>query len=241
MPSALKSATARLNGAKSRGPKSAAGREKSSRNSLRHGLTARQTVLLEHENANEFAQVLADYTTTYQPATPAEHDLVKQIATARWRIERLWAMETALLDLEMVRQKPEVRKEFNRADPAIFLALAFRALADASNALSLITRYESRLQRILDRARRNIHSLQEAPKQPPAQPAARNEERKTKNYETNPPAPQPKGPATSKQRTNDPSGAISDPLADRASRGESSPTPDKVGESRPNLLSKAES
>jgi hypothetical protein len=53
MPSQLKSDTARANGAKSRGPKSAATREKSSRNSLSHGLTSRHMLLLECENKND--------------------------------------------------------------------------------------------------------------------------------------------------------------------------------------------
>jgi len=47
MPSQLRSDTARANGAKSRGPKSAETKEKSARNSLRHGFTARSIILLE--------------------------------------------------------------------------------------------------------------------------------------------------------------------------------------------------
>ena len=54
MPSQLRSDTARANGAKSRGPKSAETKEKSSRNSLRHGFTSRHTILLECENEDEF-------------------------------------------------------------------------------------------------------------------------------------------------------------------------------------------
>jgi hypothetical protein len=56
MPSKLKSDTARVNGAKSRGPKTAAGLEKSSHNALSHGLTARHTLVLECENLEEFEQ-----------------------------------------------------------------------------------------------------------------------------------------------------------------------------------------
>jgi hypothetical protein len=69
MTSELKSATARANGAKSRGPKSPETREKSSRNSIQHGFTARKTVVLECENNDEFHEILADYVTTYQPGS----------------------------------------------------------------------------------------------------------------------------------------------------------------------------
>jgi hypothetical protein len=47
MPSQLKSDTARANGAKSRGPKTAEGKEKSSKNSLKHGFTSRHSILLD--------------------------------------------------------------------------------------------------------------------------------------------------------------------------------------------------
>src|SRR5438128_9637966 len=49
MPSKLKSETARINGAKSRGPKSPETRQKSSRNALDHGLTAASTIVLACE------------------------------------------------------------------------------------------------------------------------------------------------------------------------------------------------
>ena len=76
MPSQLKSDTARANGAKSRGPKTAETKEKSSRNSLRHGFTSRHTILLECENEDEFQELEEEFAATYQPATPAEQDLV---------------------------------------------------------------------------------------------------------------------------------------------------------------------
>ena len=44
----------RRNGASARGPKTAAGRARSSRNALKHGLRARQLMLFADENAAEF-------------------------------------------------------------------------------------------------------------------------------------------------------------------------------------------
>ena len=58
MPSQLRSDTARANGAKSRGPKTAETRERSSRNSLRHGIVARKTILLECEDPDQFQAML---------------------------------------------------------------------------------------------------------------------------------------------------------------------------------------
>jgi hypothetical protein len=81
MPSQLKSETARINGAKSRGPKTAEGREKSSRNSVTHGLTGRNIVVLECENQDDFWAVHAEPMEIHQPATPAEKDLVEQMVS----------------------------------------------------------------------------------------------------------------------------------------------------------------
>jgi hypothetical protein len=81
MPSQLKSETTRINGAKSRGPKTAEGREKSSRNSVTHGLTGRNIVVLECENQDDFWAVHAEPMEIHQPATPAEKDLVEQMVS----------------------------------------------------------------------------------------------------------------------------------------------------------------
>ena len=160
MSSIRKSEAARTNGAKSRGPKTAAGLAKSSRNSLGHGFTSRSTIVLECENPAEFQQMLADYRSTYNPETAAEQDMVDQMVSARWRIRRLWTIETALLDAEIARRQARVKTEFTHIDGGVELALAFQSLADDSRALSLISRYEFRLSRMHDRAYAALRELQ---------------------------------------------------------------------------------
>jgi len=88
MPSQLKSETARINGAKSRGPTSAEGREKSSRNALQHGLTSASMMILDCENPDHFEKLLETFFNIYQPANLAEEDLVEEMVAARWRIRR---------------------------------------------------------------------------------------------------------------------------------------------------------
>src|SRR5258707_1183927 len=68
MPSQLQSDTARANGAKSNGPATPEGRAISSRNSLRHGLTAK-AVVLPGESQEEFQALLDAYIDQFQPAT----------------------------------------------------------------------------------------------------------------------------------------------------------------------------
>src|SRR5258708_33561188 len=57
MPTERQSESARINGAKSRGPQSAEGKKKSSRNSLRHGCTAGHTILLACEDRGELQRM----------------------------------------------------------------------------------------------------------------------------------------------------------------------------------------
>src|SRR5437762_14041655 len=96
MPSQLKSDTARANGAKSRGPNSAATREISSRNCLPGGpapsSSAKTSRFLRH--ACRLRHLPARH--------PEEHTLVKEMVAAPGGIERLWTAEASLIDLEMV-------------------------------------------------------------------------------------------------------------------------------------------
>lgn len=178
-----KSAAARANGAKSRGPKTAATRAISSQNALTHGLHSWNTLVLCNESQEEFDGFVARYTRMYAPANDAETEFVNEMVATRWRIRRLRSIETALIDTEVDRQRRKIALEFSRIDEGVRIALAFRALADESNALQLISRYESRLRRIFDRALANLQALQQARK------AA-----ETEKCERNPPSTQPTPP-----------------------------------------------
>jgi len=174
MPSELKSETSRANGAKSHGPKTPEGKEASSRNSLKHGMTARNTYILECESAAEFQEFWAEHIAIHQPVTPPEKELVEQMAIARWRIRRFVNAETVLIDCEMVHNRDKVEKEFATTGCAVHVAMAIRSLADESRCLSLMSRYEARHQRTHDKAYTALRELQEArashpePAPPPA-------------------------------------------------------------------------
>jgi hypothetical protein len=118
MPSDLKSETARINGAKSHGPKTAEGKEASSRNAIKHGLTA-HTLILQCESPEDYQAMLAEHIAIHQPVTPPENELVDQMAIARWRIRRFVAAETDLIDCEIVRNRDKVEKEFATPDSGV--------------------------------------------------------------------------------------------------------------------------
>jgi hypothetical protein len=161
MVSNLKSETARINGAKSRGPTTDEGKEKSSRNAIKHGLTAGNgNILLDCEDPAQFDEVLNKLLGIHEPATPAESDLVEEMVAARWRTRRMWTIETGLLNAEVLAQAAKT----DSPDPSIHLASAFHSLADDSRSLALASRYEARLQRLYDRAYKTLRELQQVRK-----------------------------------------------------------------------------
>jgi hypothetical protein len=170
MPSELKSETARTNGAKSHGPKTPEGKETSSRNAIKHGMTTRSTILLKCENPDDFKAFLAEHIEIHQPVTAPEKELVHQMAVSRWRIRRFVCAETMLIDCEMIRNEAAVNKEFATNDADVHIAMAIRSLADESRCLSLMSRYEARHQRTHDKAYAALCELQKARASQPTPP-----------------------------------------------------------------------
>ena len=156
MASQLKSETSRLNGAKSRGPVTAAGREISSQNALRHGGASSRPILLPCENPDEYRELHQTYQSTYKPDGDDEIALVAEMAESRWRMIRLDGIETDMLVAEMSRLKSEPA----RGGEAKLLTRAFCSLADNSKGLALAARYQSREHRIHERLYRTLRELQ---------------------------------------------------------------------------------
>jgi hypothetical protein len=160
MSSILKIQSARANGARSRGPVTPEGRARSSQNALKHGLTSR-IIVLSNESEADFDALREAYLAHFNPQTELEVGLVEQLVAACWRTQRTWALETALLDLEMEEQREGIEKKFEAIDEEARTALAFRALCDGSRALELLSRYEARHRRAAERIIETLRRLQE--------------------------------------------------------------------------------
>jgi hypothetical protein len=161
MPSQLQSDTARTNGGKSHGPTTPQGRSVSSRNSLRHGLTAK-AVVLPGESLEEFQALLDSYIQQFKPASGVEADLIQAMAVTRWRLNRIAGIETNLFSNEMVSRKEDIDEKFTQDDDR--LAYVFQKLADHGKTLPLLLRYEATLTRSYERACKQLHELQRARK-----------------------------------------------------------------------------
>ena len=96
----------RLNGSKSRGPKTAEGKAKSSSNALVHGFAAVINVVLVGEDKAAFELHVEKTRAAYKPIDYAEESFVDQLAGIQWRQSRLVGLETALIDAQMGIQDP---------------------------------------------------------------------------------------------------------------------------------------
>lgn len=159
---------ARRNGAKSHGPTTPEGKQRSAHNATTHGLTAsNKAVVLQNESDPAFQQLLDSCIDALQPADDLQLDLVREIAAVRWRLCRACAIETALIDLHMDRMAPELANTARHVDPPTRAALAFEQLAE-KNSLNLVLRYQAFLRRSCERALRDLRDLQRAARQQPA-------------------------------------------------------------------------
>jgi hypothetical protein len=151
----------RANAQKSTGPKTEAGKQASSKNATTHSALA-NTVCLSSESKAIFDQIHASFTAEYLPATPTEIALVETMAVARMHLLRIWAINTASFEIEIHRQPAGA--EVGRA------ALAFRSLADNSNSLRLLLRYETAYDRQFTRALNTLLKLRAAAEPAPQEP-----------------------------------------------------------------------
>src|ERR1035438_4473379 len=234
----------RENARKSSGPRTAEGKAASSRNSLKHGLCANQH-LLPGEDPDDFFALVHDLLDRFRPVGEGEEKLVLRIAADQWRLDRVFPMEAGILRDRFydVAHKDKYRQERYADDkeeaeedgdpippppaPADERDLAARAfIADCvgSNALAKLARYESAIERSIDRCLRQLKAFQAARNTPdPAAnaPDLASEPSKTESYEANPnnggdaqlcPTPPPPGPAATRPSQPAPGASPMPPL-----------------------------
>jgi hypothetical protein len=151
----------RANAAKSTGPVTPAGKRISSQNAARRPLIA-GTVVLKGESKRRFNDLAAALTLQFQPRSFAETVLVQTMVAARWRLLRIWGIQTAAFELEMARARQKAEPA-EAASGAVLAAIAFRTMADTSNALALQLRFEAAYDRQFNQALGMLLKLRAAP------------------------------------------------------------------------------
>ena len=126
-----RTAQARLNGAKSKGPITPEGKATSSANSLVHGHAAKANILIELDDIPAWEAHIAGYYDSFHPTNYFETELVDELAAASWKKARLANILTALIDIQLSMQEHKMNEYFplEKGNPQLHLAFAWQALA----------------------------------------------------------------------------------------------------------------
>ena len=150
----------RHNAQASIGPKTEAGKAKSSLNAVKTALTGR-TVLLPTDDAALYEAHLAAFRDRFEPIGPAETDLVQSLADTQWRLLRIPALEMGIYALGRL----EFAELFPQEDPAVRAGLieakTFLTYQCKLNNLSI---QETRLRRQFEKDTAGLRELQDARK-----------------------------------------------------------------------------
>ena len=89
----------RRNAARSTGPRTDKGKQRSRQNAVRHGLTA-ETVVTILEDADRYEALEQALIRDYRPETEIEHQLVARLASLLWRLRRATLIEAGLFQIQ---------------------------------------------------------------------------------------------------------------------------------------------
>jgi hypothetical protein len=154
--SAARLAANRANAQHSSGPTSASGKAKASLNALKTGLTG-VTIMLPSEDANAYKAHILSYEKQFKPVGPEECALVQSIADIRWRLNRIPALEMALITIG--RSELAAKDEsYNRAelDPVLEMEIRRAYEKDFRN----LHLQENRLARRREKEMTELRALQ---------------------------------------------------------------------------------
>jgi hypothetical protein len=167
----------RRNALLSTGPKTDAGRNRSRMNALRHGLTGQVTTMTDEDRAahDQFSKALMQdlapdgaMVTFDRKVRPYPRDvlaesstcgrqLAQRVATDSWRLNRISAVEDNLFALGQLQNAGQACPDVPQIDAALISARVFTL---ESKQLQLLTLYEQRIDRSLQKNLAMLQSLQ---------------------------------------------------------------------------------
>ena len=192
----------RRNAQKSTGPKTQEGKDKSRRNGLQHGLTAK-TCMLEDEDPEALVDLLNEIREKFNPQDTDEEFLIERMAKARCKYNRIMPLEAAIYNLRLsVDRTPKEITEALGVNGQ--RAWAYMRDANGGNALSKLARYETSLLREYDRSRQELEKLQKIRAARPTPPPVADELRSEPDSPPSPIPPTRSKPPQSAMSTPEP-------------------------------------
>ena len=146
----------RANAQNSTGPATATGKATSRFNATRHGLTS-QVACMTWEDREAFNKFCAALIADHRPEGAAETQLAQAIAEDNWRLNRARAIEHNIFALGFAAVAPLADSDNPQIDAALAQAQTFR---DEGKTFGLITLYEQRIHRNLQRNLDRLRQLQ---------------------------------------------------------------------------------
>jgi len=146
----------RSNALLSTGAKTEEGRKRSSMNALRHGLTGQVTTMTDEDRAahDTFSKALME---DLAPEGAMEIQLAQRVATDSWRLNRASAIEDNIFALGQLQNGGQACPDVPQIDAALTTAHVFTL---ESKQLQLLTLYEQRLNRAIQKNLALLQSLQ---------------------------------------------------------------------------------
>jgi hypothetical protein len=220
--SARKLAANQANAKKSTGPRSEAGKKRSSQNSFKHGLYAAETVV-STEDPEVYYKFSLEWYRCYSPRDFEELSILSDMISTRWHFLRQCGIDTKIwqdkLDVQARLRAQGNQLQPDPADPLACMAYAFYpspSIMESNRQMKSFMRLWlgllDRLKKLHQRPDSEIVApLPEELKQPPPPPSVtrRPPDRSAppappKNPKTNPPAPEPPAAAKGEDQTNKP-------------------------------------
>jgi hypothetical protein len=145
----------RRNAQQSTGPRTEIGKQKSSLNAMRHGLTAR-VVVLPTEDLAAYQRFSAEFLADLAPETFTERQCAQTVIDTQWRLNRVRGLEDGMLALGHYGPEGQIDPGHPEIHAALTAAAAYRGHSQAFVNLSM---HEQRLFRILTTATKTLEDL----------------------------------------------------------------------------------
>jgi hypothetical protein len=146
--------SSRMNGAKGRGPTTDDGKTKSSRNALKHGLTARTSLLVNPEDEPGFLRYHSAMFEALAPADEVQATLAEIIVRAAWRL-RLFV---------------DIEADYMRDNLRIGGRLHHAFTFPSNDRFAVLNRYQSTIERGMYRAMGDLRKMQQKSAAKPTAP-----------------------------------------------------------------------
>ena len=146
----------RRNAQRSTGPRSIDGRARSSMNALRHGITGQVSIMNEEDRGahDKFVQELIE---GLRPEGAVELQFASVIAEDFWRLQRIRAVENDMLALGNFSDAADIDVDHPEVHASLTRAQTF---LDQSKDFERLTLYEQRINRAIEKNRKQLAELQ---------------------------------------------------------------------------------